>query len=125
VPFWLQKSLHAAEKISDDLLTIARELNSPEVLLQAYHTAWPVRWGRGALTDAVEHIDARLALYDEERHAHHRFLYLGHDPAVCGLAIASQLYSTLGYPTRAIDAGDRALARRLQHEPPLVHGAAS
>jgi len=116
--------LDAAEKISDDLLRIARELNSPEVLLQAHHTAWPVRWGRGALTDAVEHIDAGLALYDEERHAHHRFLYLGHDPAVCGLAIASQLYSTLGYPTRAIDAGDRALAlaRRLQHEPTLVHG---
>jgi hypothetical protein len=62
----------AAEKISVDLLRIARELNNPEVLLQAHHTAWPVRWGRGALTDAVEHIDAGLALYDEERHAHPR-----------------------------------------------------
>ena len=116
--------LDAAEKISDDLLRIARDLNSPEVLLQAHHTAWPVRWGRGALTDAVGHIDAGLALYDEERHAHHRFLYLGHDPAVCGLAIASQLYSALGYPTQAADSGDRALAlaRRLNHEPTLVHG---
>jgi class 3 adenylate cyclase/predicted ATPase len=116
--------LDAAEKVSDDLLRIARDLNSPEVLLQAHHTAWPVRWGRGALTDAVGHINAGLALYDEERHAHHRFLYLGHDPAVCGLAIASQLYSTLGYPTRAADSGDRALAlaRRLNHEPTLVHG---
>ena len=116
--------LDAAEKISDDLLRIARDLNSPEVLLQAHHTAWPVRWGRGALTDAVGHIDAGLALYDEEHHAHHRFLYLGHDPAVCGLAIASQLYSTLGYPTQAADSADRALAlaRRLNHEPTLVHG---
>jgi class 3 adenylate cyclase/tetratricopeptide (TPR) repeat protein len=116
--------LDAAEKISEDLFRIARELNSPEVLLQAHHTAWPVRWGRGALTDAVEHIDAGLALYDEERHAHHRFLYLGHDPAVCGLAIASQLHSALGYPTRARDMGNRALtlARRLKHEPTLVHG---
>jgi class 3 adenylate cyclase/tetratricopeptide (TPR) repeat protein len=116
--------LDAAEKISEDLLRIARELNSPEVLLQAHHTAWPVRWGRGALTEAVEHIDAGLALYDEERHAHHRFLYLGHDPAVCGLAIASQLHSTLGHPARARDMGNRALtlARRLKHEPTLVHG---
>jgi len=116
--------LDAAEKVSDDLLRIARDLNSPEVLLQAHHTAWPVRWGRGALTDAVGHINAGLALYDEERHAHHRFLYLGHDPAVCGLAIASQLYSTLGYPAQAADSGDRALAlaRRLNHEPTLVHG---
>ena len=116
--------LDAAEKISDDLLRIGRELNNSDVLLQGHHCAWPVCWGRGALADAVGHIDAGLALYDEERHAHHRFLYLGHDPAVCGLSIASQLYSTLGYPTRAIDTGERALAlaRRLNHEPSLVHG---
>ena len=116
--------LDAAEKISDDLHRIAEELNSPEILLQAHHTAWPVRWGRGALTDAVERINAGLALYDEERHAHHRFLYLGHDPAVCGLSIAAQLYSALGYSARARDAADQALAlaRRLKHEPTLVHG---
>ncbi len=118
--------LDAAEKVSDDLFRIARELNSPDVLLQAHHTAWPVRcWGRrGALAEAVEHIDAGLALYDEERHAHHRFLYLGHDPAVCGLAIGAQIYSTLGYPTRASGMAERALAlaRRLKHEPSLVHG---
>ena len=116
--------IDAAEKISDDILRIGRELNDPEVLLQAHHTAWPVRWARGALTDAVEHINAGIALYDEERHAHHRFHYLGHDPAVCGFSIASQLYSSLGYPTRAIDMGSRALtlARRLKHEPSLVFG---
>ena len=116
--------LDAAEKISDNLLRIARELNNNEVLLQAHHTAWPSCWGRGALTDAVEHINAGLALYDEERHAHHCFLFLGHDPAVCGLAVGSQLYSALGYSTRAIEMSDRALtlARRLKHEPTLAHG---
>ena len=97
--------LDAAEKISDDLFRIARELKSSEVLLQAHHCAWPVRWGRGGLVEAVEHIDAGLALYDEDRHAHHRFLYLGHDPAVCGLSIASLLHTLLGYPARAKEAG--------------------
>ena len=116
--------IDAAEKISEDLFRIARDLDSAEVLLQAHHTAWPVRWSRGRLTDAVEHIDAGLALYDEKCHAHHRFRYLGHDPAVCGLSIASQLYSALGYATRAKDHGDQALAlaRRLNHEPSIVHG---
>lgn len=116
--------LDAAEKISADLLRIGRELNDPEVLLQAHHTAWPVRWSRGALANAVEHIDAGLAHYDEDRCAHHRFRYLGHDPAVCGLSIAAQLYSSLGYPARAIDTGNRALtlARRLKHEPSLAFG---
>jgi tetratricopeptide (TPR) repeat protein len=116
--------LDAAEKVSRDLLRIAQDLNSQDVLLQAHHTAWPVRWGRGAMKDALGHIDSGLALYDEQRHAHHRFLYLGHDPAVCGLAIASQLCSSLGYTAQAKDRGDQALAlaRRLNHEPTLMHG---
>jgi class 3 adenylate cyclase/tetratricopeptide (TPR) repeat protein len=116
--------LDAAEKVSHDLLRIAHDLDSPEVLLQAHHTAWPVCWGRGALRDALEHIESGLALYNEERHAHHRFVYLGHDPAVCGLAIASQLCSALGCPAQAKDRADQALAlaRRLNHGPTLVHG---
>ena len=116
--------LDAAEKVSHDLLKIAQDLDSQEVLLQAHHTAWPVHWGRGALRDAIGHINSGLALYDEQRHAHHRFLYLGHDPAVCGLAIASQLCSALGYATQAKDKADQALtlARRLDHVPTLVHG---
>ena len=76
--------LDAAEKVSHDLLRIAQDLDSQEVLLQAHHTAWPVRWGRGAMRDALGHIDSGLALYDEQRHAHHRFLYLGHDPPSAG-----------------------------------------
>jgi class 3 adenylate cyclase/tetratricopeptide (TPR) repeat protein len=116
--------LDAAERVSHNLLRIAQELDSQEVLLQAHHTAWPVRWGRGALKDALAHIDAGLTVYDEKRHAHHRFLYLGHDPAVCGLAIASQLCATLGYAAQARDKADQALAlaRRLNHEPTLMHG---
>jgi class 3 adenylate cyclase/tetratricopeptide (TPR) repeat protein len=116
--------LDAAEKVSRDLLRIAQDLGSQEVLLQAHHTAWPLRWGRGAIKDALGHVDSGLALYDEQRHAHHRFLYLGHDPAVCGLAIASQLCSSLGYAAQARDRGDQALAlaRRLNHEPTLMQG---
>jgi hypothetical protein len=76
--------LDAAEKVSHDLFRIAHDLDSREVLLQAHHTAWPVSWGRGALRESLGHIDSGLALYDEQRHAHHRFCTLGHDPAVCG-----------------------------------------
>jgi class 3 adenylate cyclase/tetratricopeptide (TPR) repeat protein len=116
--------LDAAETVSRDLLRIAKDLDSQEVLLQAHHTAWPVNWARGGIKDALRHIDSGLALYDEQCHAHHRFLYLGHDPAVCGLAIAAQLCSSLGYAAQAKDRGDQALvlARRLNHEPTLMHG---
>jgi len=115
--------LDAAEDISSDLFRIAREVDSPAVLLQAHHAAWPVDWVRGSLATAAAHIDKGLALYDERLHCNHRYTYLGHDPAVCGLAIASQLYWAIGQPTRAAEAGSTALAlaRRLNHEPTLVH----
>ena len=58
---------------------------------------------------------AGMSLYDEIRHAEHRFLYVGHDPAVCALSIKSVLQWRLGHPTQGIQSeGDAIdLARRL------------
>jgi class 3 adenylate cyclase/predicted ATPase len=112
-----------ADEITKELFNVAQSLHDPDVLLQAHHCAWPIRWFRGALTEARAHADAGMGLYDEARHARHRFLYLGHDPAVCALSIKSVLQWLLGHPTQGIqferDAID--LARRLQHVPSLAH----
>jgi class 3 adenylate cyclase/tetratricopeptide (TPR) repeat protein len=112
-----------AEEITNELFNVARALDDPDILLQAHHSAWPIRWFVGALTDANSHIDAAMNLYDEVRHAGQRFLYHGHDPAVCGLSIKATLQWLLGHPTQGIrlerDAID--LARRLQHIPSLAH----
>ena len=85
-----------AEDITNELFKIARALDDPDILLQAHHSAWPIQWFVGALTDANLHIDEALNLYDEVRHARQRFLYHGHDPAVCGF----------------VDKGDFAVAAR-------------
>ena len=112
-----------ANEITNELFNVARTLDDPDILLQAHHCAWPIRWFRGEIRDAKAHTDAGLNLYDEARHARHRFLYLGHDPAVCALSITSVLQWVLGYPTQGVqlerDAID--LARRLQHAPSLAH----
>ena len=111
-----------AEKIAQELFNVAHTLQDPDVLLQAHHCAWPICWFRGALNDAKSHAEAGIDLYDEARHASHRFLYLGHDPAVCALSINAIVQWLLGYPLRGIklerDALD--LARRLQHAPSLA-----
>jgi predicted ATPase len=67
--------------------------------------------------------DAGLDLYDEVRHARHRFLYLGHDPAVCALSIKAVLQWLLGHPTQGIRLESNAIemARRLRHVPSLAH----
>ena len=112
-----------AEEITKEIFNVAQALNDPDILLQAHHCAWPICWFRGELTDAKAHADAGLSLYDEIRHAKHRFLYLGHDPAVCASSIKSVLQWALGHPTQGAQSERDAidLARRLQHVPSLAH----
>ena len=112
-----------AEEITKELFNVAHTLHDPDILLQAHHCAWPICWFRGALADAKAHADAGMGLYDEVGHARHRFLYLGHDPAVCALSIRSVLQWALGYPTQGLQSERDAidLARRLQHVPSLAH----
>jgi predicted ATPase len=111
-----------AEDISAELFRIARELDDPEVLLQARHSAWAVRFVRGVLAEAREHIDAGLAFYDERRHERHRYLYGEHDPGVCALGHAAVVEWLLGHPERAIrlEREVSGLARRLRHAPSLA-----
>jgi tetratricopeptide (TPR) repeat protein len=113
-----------AEGMSDELFRIARELDNSEILLQAYHSSFPLRWLRGQFPAAREHIEAGMRLYDEERHERHRYLYMGHDPAVCALSIEAPVQWLIGHPNRAARVEDEAieLARRLQHAPSLAHG---
>src|SRR5260370_23016518 len=90
--------LDRAVEISADLFRIARELDDPEILLQAHHTTWPTRWLRGLLAEASEHIETGLGLYDEERHAHHQRVGLGPDPVVRTLRVAAAVQWGRGYP---------------------------
>jgi class 3 adenylate cyclase/predicted ATPase len=118
-----QARFDRVDAISADLFRMAGQLEDRGILLQAHHCAWPTFWRRGGFLQASEHIDAGLKLYDEERHAHHRNVYLGHDPAVCGLAIKAPVQDALGYLDGALRCEREAvaLARRLAHAPSLAH----
>ena len=67
-------------------------------------------------------IDNGLALYDEESHHHHAFVYLGHDPAVCAHAFGALNLWMLGYPEQSARHAQEeiALAKRLDHAPTLA-----
>ena len=112
-----------ADGISDKLFRVAGELKDPEILLQAHHAAWPTCFLRGRFSIAAGHIASAMALYDETRHAQHRYLYLGHDPAVCALAIGTVVQSVLGRGDEVLRMERSALqlARRLRHAPSLAH----
>lgn len=112
-----------ADKISGDLFRIARELDDPEVLLQARHSAWVLEMNRGLFAKGREHIEAGLSLYDEQRHAHHRHVYAGHDPAVCALIMSAKAHWGLERSEKATCLARETvlLARQMQHAPSLAH----
>ena len=115
--------LDQSDEISDEIFRIAQKLDDPELTLQAHHAAAPLRWVRGFHSEANRHFESCLGLYDEERHAQHRYLYMGHDPAVCAMAVGASVKWALGFPDQAAGLEQRALvlARRLQHIPSLAH----
>jgi len=115
--------LNQSDEISDELFRIARKLEDPELTLQAHHAAAPLRWIRGCHLEANKHFESCLALYDEDRDAQHRYLYMGHDPAVCATTVLASVKWALGFPDKAarMEQTALALARRLQHIPSLAH----
>jgi class 3 adenylate cyclase/predicted ATPase len=115
--------LDRAAEIAVDVFRIGRELGDPEVILQAHHCAWFTNWDLGRFAEAREHTDAGAALYDEVRHAHHRHVYLGHDPGVCMMNFGASLQTVLGYPVQGHRLAEESivLARRLGHTPSLAN----
>jgi class 3 adenylate cyclase len=111
--------LDRAEEISGDLFRMARELGDDEILLQAHHCAWATNFFRGKFKAAADHIDAGAALYDEECHAHHRHIYLGHDPRVCSMNFGASVQTALGYLDHGLGLvrDGITLSRRLDHAP--------
>jgi class 3 adenylate cyclase/predicted ATPase/DNA polymerase III delta prime subunit len=112
-----------ARESIQELFRVAHALNDPNLLLQAHHAAWPTPLLCGDFATAYKHVGQGLALYDERRHRHHAFHYIGHDPAVCAHALGAILAWVLGHPERAAQHADSAvqLARRLEHAPTLAH----
>lgn len=108
-----------AKEIAADLFRIARDLGDDEVLLQANHCAWASEFFAGNFHTSLSHSDTGHALYDAERHAHHRHVYLGHDPGVCALNFAMAVNAALGHFDRSgqAHADGMALARRIDHAP--------
>ena len=114
--------LDRCDEISADLFRMGRELEDPEIVLQAHHCAFATRYFRGLFREAGEHVAGVLTLYEEDRHAHHRYVYMGHDPAVCGLALGVLIQWMLGNWAQAVqfEKDAAALGNRLQHAPSLT-----
>ncbi len=112
-----------ADQVAHELFEVASATGDKAILLQAHHAVWPTQMLRGEFEVSNEHVDKGLAIYDYEKHKQHAFLYLGHDPAVCGHSLKAGITWVLGFPDCAHGHAAQALqhARRMGHASTLAY----
>ncbi|HTQ84128.1 MAG TPA: hypothetical protein VMI47_12765, partial [Pseudolabrys sp.] len=101
----------------DELLVIARELDDPDLLLEAYHAKVPGMMRRGnfpAMRDTALEV---LSRYDRERHRDHAFFFGGHDAQVCAQCFYGMSLWGAGFPEQA----QREVARAYEFAQTLGH----
>jgi predicted ATPase len=117
---WLYYSFtksQTAQKIGEQLHTIARRAQDPELNLQAHHALWTTSFVLGNFVKAREHAEQGMIIYDPQQHRSHAFIYGGHDPGVCCRFFGALAMWFLGYPDQALDRVNEAvsLAQDLSH----------
>jgi predicted ATPase len=113
----------AVRSLGEQLLALARRAQDSALLLQAHHALGPTHVLMGDWDTARAHLEQGIALYYQEQHRAHAFVYGGHDPCVCCLGFAAHCLSMLGYPDQALQRSREALAlaAALSHSPSLAH----
>jgi class 3 adenylate cyclase/tetratricopeptide (TPR) repeat protein len=112
-----------AYALSDDLLVIARELDNPGYLLEAFHARAPMQMRAGNLPGMKESAQEVIRLYDRERHRDHAYYFGGHDARICAQSFYALSLWGLGYFDQAGRMAQRCIddGRDLGHVFSLAH----
>jgi class 3 adenylate cyclase/tetratricopeptide (TPR) repeat protein len=93
--------LRRALELAEQGLNLAQNLQDPGLVLQAHHMmAYNLAY-LGELTEAREHAQQGIALYDPKYHSL-AFSISGDDPGVCCFCFQALALWTLGYPDQAL-----------------------
>ena len=103
------------------LLEVAQNNDDTGQLIEAHHSMWGPLVAMGRPSDALDHLDRGLALYEPERHAALRYRYAGHDPAACCTANRAVSSWLLGFPDRALADAAESAARIDELRHPLTN----
>ncbi len=90
-----------AAELSDELLSIARELDNRDFLLEAYHAKVPTLLRNADFVGVNEAAQEVERLYDRERHRDHAYYFGGHDARMCARAFHSIGLWAVGFPDQA------------------------
>jgi tetratricopeptide (TPR) repeat protein len=106
----------AALELGQQCLLLAQSAKDPVLLVEAHHALGAGYCASGNFTEALEHLEQAISLYDPARYGSHAYAY-GQDPAVLCLIWSGFALWFLGYPDRALKRNDEglALAQKLSH----------
>ncbi len=125
---WFNKTLSGQTKEAlergEGLLAIARELDDPDLLLEAYHARTPGLLRTANFPAMLESTQEVMRLYDRERHRDHAFFFGGHDLRVCAQSFYAVSLWALGRPDQAQKVAWQCIedARALGHTFSIAHG---
>ena len=125
---WFNKTLSGQTKEAlergEGLLAIARELDDPDLLLEAYHARTPGLLRTANFPAMLESTQEVMRLYDRERHRDHAFFFGGHDSRVCAQSFYAVSLWALGRPDQAQKVAWQCIedARALGHTFSIAHG---
>ncbi len=107
---------------ANEVLALAKRLDSSGYILQGHHAAWTANVFFGDLRLAHEHAEQGRKLYDADTHRMHKFTYAGHDPGVCACVMQALALTLLGYLDQANARHQEALrlAEELAHPTSLT-----
>jgi predicted ATPase len=108
--------LPRAQGFADELMTLARRLNDPDLALQAHQALGLTALCRGLPAETLEHVEQVATLYDRERHSHHAFQF-GQDPGVIVKAYGGVALWLMGYPEAACRQCETAIAMSREMSP--------
>ncbi len=117
-----RKTAQARDRAAE-MITLARQSNDGDLLLEGYHCGWSTAYFRGDLATCREWARIGIETYDIERHRHLGPAFGGHDPGVCASCCDGPTLSMTGDLEGASAAMMRAmaLAQALDHPFSLAH----
>jgi predicted ATPase len=104
----VRSELAKAQKLAEELATVAQRKADSDLALQAHQGLAMTAFCRGDQPAALRHVEQGATLYDPQRHQTHAFQF-GQDPGVTGKAFGAVVLWLLGYPDAAAGQSDQAV----------------
>jgi predicted ATPase len=116
--YWIARGdYQTCRELTEQLLALAQKLDNPAFLLLAHNSLANTLWLTGDIARSVTHSEQSMAIYVPQEHHSLAAFYSGWDPGVACRAGGAKNLWILGYPDRAVQRGDEAiaLAREIDH----------